>query len=120
MSDRRRWGVVLSHWGGPPPPAAIEPFLYNLFCDPDIIPLGALGVVLRKPLAWYISSRRVKTVSHHYDEIGGQAPVRPLTERPGRKLAGAPPPPVEPRVVIRMRDWHPLTSGALDALHGLP
>src|SRR5207244_8688757 len=89
MSDRKRVGVVLFQLGGPDTPAAIEPFLYNLFCDPDIIPLGPLRVVLRKPLAWYISSRRVKTVSHHYDEIGGQSPIRLLTERQARKLAAA-------------------------------
>src|SRR2546425_11683311 len=118
MSDRRRWGVVLSHWGGPPPPAAIEPFLYNLFCDPDIIPLGALGVVLRKPLAWYISSRRVKTVSHHYEEIGGQSPIPLLTERQARKLAAALQPRVEPRVGIAMRYGHPLPAEAVASPNG--
>lgn len=120
MSDRKRVGVVLFQLGGPDSPAAIEPFLYNLFCDPDIIPLGPLGVVLRKPLAWYISSRRVKTVSHHYDEIGGQSPIRLLTERQARKLAAALQPRVEPRVVIAMRYWHPLTTEAVTALNGLP
>src|SRR5207245_10490498 len=110
MSDRKRVGVVLFQLGGPDSPAAIEPFLYNLFCDPDIIPLGALGVVLRKPLAWYISSRRVKTVSYHYDEIGGQAPIRLLTERQARKLAAALEARVEPRVGIAVRYWHPPTD----------
>src|SRR6266849_4340880 len=119
MSDRKRVGVVLFQLGGPDSPAAIEPFLYNLFCDPDIIPLGPLGVVLRKPLAWYISSRRVKTVSHHYDEIGGQSPIRLLTERQARKLAAALQPTVQPRVVIAMRYWHPLTAEAVAALNGL-
>src|SRR3989442_15194744 len=119
MSDRKRVGVVLFQLGGPDSPAAIEPFLYNLFCDPDIIPLGALGVVLRKPLAWYISSRRVKTVSHHYDEIGGQPPRRPLTGRPGPELAAALPPPVEPRGGLALRHRHPLTPEAVAALNGL-
>src|SRR2546428_9445267 len=96
MSDRKRVGVVLFQLGGPDSPAAIEPFLYNLFCDPDIIPLGALGVVLRKPLAWYISSRRVKTVSHHYDEIGGASPTLPLTERHTRQPDPSLRPPVSP------------------------
>src|SRR2546427_10908029 len=116
MSDRKRVGVVLFQLGGPDSPAAIEPFLYNLFCDPDIIPLGALGVVLRKPLAWYISSRRVKTVSHHYDEIGGAWPLRPLAERQARKLAAALQPRVQPRGVIATPHWHPLTPRAVTAL----
>src|SRR3989442_13159328 len=98
----------------------MEQLLYNLFCDPDIIPLGPLGVVLRKPLAWYISSRRGKTVSHHYDEIGGQSPIRLLTERQARKLAAALPPRVEPRGVIAMRYWHSPTTEDVPRVTGLP
>ena len=45
----RRVGVVLFQLGGPDTLEAIEPFLYNLFCDPDIIdfPFARIG---RKPL----------------------------------------------------------------------
>ena len=40
-----RFGVVLFQLGGPDTLEAIEPFLYNLFCDPDIIdfPFARLG-----------------------------------------------------------------------------
>ena len=46
----RRVGIVLFQLGGPDTLEAIEPFLYNLFCDPDIIdfPFARIG---RKPLA---------------------------------------------------------------------
>ena len=40
--------VVLMNLGGPDSPAAVEPFLRNLFADPAIIDLPA---VLRLPLA---------------------------------------------------------------------
>src|SRR5207237_2730523 len=43
-----------------------------------------------------------------------------LTERQARKLAAALQPRVEPRVVIAMRYWHPLTTEAVTALNGLP
>jgi len=99
--------------GGPDSTAAVEPFLYNLFCDPDIIPLGPLGAVLRKPLARYISRRRGKTVAHHYEEIGGYSPIRRLTERQAAKLESALRPHVDARVVIAMRYWHPLTAEAV-------
>ena len=33
----RRVGVILFQLGGPDTLEAIEPFLFNLFCDPDII-----------------------------------------------------------------------------------
>ncbi|MGA3197035.1 MAG: ferrochelatase, partial [Terriglobales bacterium] len=46
----KRVGVVLFQLGGPDSLAAVEPFLYNLFCDPDIIdfPFSRIG---RRPLA---------------------------------------------------------------------
>ena len=45
LNPTRRLGVVLFQLGGPDTPAAIEPFLYNLFCDPDIIdfPFARIG-----------------------------------------------------------------------------
>ena len=43
-------GVVLFQLGGPDSLEAIEPFLYNLFCDPDIINFPG-SFLARKPLA---------------------------------------------------------------------
>ena len=120
MGERKRVGVVLFQLGGPDSPAAVEPFLYNLFCDPDIIPLGPLGGVLRKPLARWIARRRVWVVSEHYEAIGGQSPIRRLTERQAAKLEAALRPHVEPRVVIAMRYWHPLTAEAVRQLDSMP
>ena len=37
MADPKKIAVVLFQLGGPDSQAAVEPFLYNLFCDPDII-----------------------------------------------------------------------------------
>src|SRR6202049_3359228 len=83
----RRVGVVLFQLGGPDTLAAIGPFLYNLFCDPDIIdfPFARLG---RKPLAKLISTTRARKVQHHYATIGGGSPIRRFTERQARALGG--------------------------------
>ena len=64
--------------GGPDSLESIEPFLYNLFCDPDIIdfPFARLA---RQPLARLIASRRAKHVAHHYAEIGGKSPILEYT-----------------------------------------
>ena len=43
-------GVVLFQLGGPDSLESIEPFLYNLFCDPDIIDFP-FAKIARKPLA---------------------------------------------------------------------
>ncbi|PYU25137.1 MAG: ferrochelatase [Acidobacteria bacterium] len=122
-----RLGVVLFQLGGPDSPAAVEPFLYNLFCDPDII--NFLGASLaRRPLARWIAHRRAAIVRQHYDAIGGHSPIRRLTELQARKLEQALAPDFEARCFLAMRYWHPLTqeavaavrSAALDSLVLLP
>jgi ferrochelatase len=117
VGARKKVGVVLFQLGGPDSPAAVRPFLYNLFCDPDIIPLGPLGGLLRKPLAWWIAARRSKIVDQHYAEIGGQSPIRQLTERQATKLADALRPHIDASVVVAMRYWHPLTAEAVAQLN---
>ncbi len=111
---RKKVGVVLFQLGGPDAPDAVEPFLYNLFCDPDIIPLGPLGGLVRKPLARYISRKRSKVAGEHYAEIGGHSPIRHLTERQARKLESTLSHAVDARVFIAMRYWNPLTQEAVD------
>lgn len=109
---------MLFQLGGPDSPDAVKPFLYNLFCDPDILPLGPFGALTRKPLARWISRRRSKIVAHHYDEIGGHSPIRLLTERQAERLAEALHPHVEARVFVAMRYWHPLTAEAARQISG--
>ena len=109
----RRVGVVLFQLGGPDTLAAIEPFLYNLFCDPDIIdfPFARIG---RKPLAKIISTARARKVQHHYATIGGGSPIRHFTERQALALEtelgihG-----IDARCFVAMRYWHPFTSEAI-------
>jgi len=109
----RRVGVVLFQLGGPDTLEAIEPFLYNLFCDPDIIdfPFARIG---RKPLAKLISSTRARKVQHHYATIGGGSPIRRHTERQAQALEkelrkeG-----LDAHCFVAMRYWHPFTSEAI-------
>ena len=112
----RRIGVVLFQLGGPDTLEAIEPFLFNLFCDPDIIdfPFARIG---RKPLAKLISSTRARKVQHHYATIGGGSPIRRFTEQQGRALQlkltefG-----LDVRCFVAMRYWHPFTAQAIEQL----
>jgi ferrochelatase len=109
-----RVGIVLFQLGGPDTLEAIEPFLYNLFCDPDIIdfPFARLG---RKPLAKLISATRARKVQHHYATIGGGSPIRRNTERQARALEeqlraeG-----LDARCFVAMRYWHPFTQEAVE------
>jgi ferrochelatase len=110
----RRVGVVLFQLGGPDSPGAIEPFLFNLFCDPDIIdfPFARIG---RKPLARLISTTRAKKVQHHYQAIGGASPIRRFTEQQAcalrDKLAADG---VNASCFVAMRYWHPFTAEAIE------
>ena len=116
LKTTRRVGVVLFQLGGPDTLAAIEPFLYNLFCDPDIIdfPFARIG---RKPLAKLISTTRARKVQHHYATIGGGSPIRHFTERQALALEtelvkqG-----LDARCFVAMRYWHPFASEAISRL----
>lgn len=115
MSHPKRIAVVLFQLGGPDTQEAVEPFLYNLFSDPDIINFPG-AFLARKALARLISRTRSKTVRHHYAEIGGASPIRRLTQDQADALEIALRPHIDARVVVAMRYWHPNTQDALDAL----
>lgn len=112
----KRVGVVLFQLGGPDTLAAVEPFLYNLFCDPDIIdfPFSRIG---RRPLAKLISTTRAKKAAQHYAVIGGGSPIRRFTEQQAAALeAELPGRGIEARCVVAMRYWHPFTEEAIAQL----
>src|SRR5260370_35053953 len=77
-ASSRRIGVVLFQLGGPDSVDAVEPFLYNLFSDPDIIDFP-LASIARRPLARLISRSRARHVGSHYAEIGRRSPILELT-----------------------------------------
>jgi len=99
--------VVLFNLGGPDSIEAIEPFLYNLFYDPDIfnLPFG------QKMFAKLISSRRAPKVAGQYKLIGGKSPINEWTEkqRSGLEL-GLRKNYESIDVYTAMRYWNPLTK----------
>ncbi|HXM96651.1 MAG TPA: ferrochelatase [Candidatus Dormibacteraeota bacterium] len=115
MVGKKKVGVVLFQLGGPDSLAAVEPFLLNLFLDPDIIPLGPLGW-LRRPLAKWISARRAIPVAGRYAQIGRRSPIATLTERQRVRLVQALAPYIDCTAVVAMRYWHPMTYEAIDTL----
>ena len=118
MPEKKKVGIVLFQLGGPDTLDAVEPFLYNLFCDPDIINFPGAWLA-RKPLAKWIAMRRAKVVAEHYAAIGGGSPIRELTEAQARALEEALRPHVNARAVVAMRYWHPFTAEAIAELQGM-
>jgi ferrochelatase len=115
LAGKKRVGIVLFQLGGPDSLESVEPFLLNLFLDPDIIPLGPLGM-FRRPIARLISSRRCIPVAGKYSEIGRRSPIGLLTERQRVRLLAAVSPYMDAVAVTAMRYWHPLTSEAAEEL----
>jgi protoporphyrin/coproporphyrin ferrochelatase len=115
VAGKKKVGIVLFQLGGPDSLQSVEPFLLNLFRDPDILPMGPLGF-LRRPLAKLISSRRSIPVAGKYAQIGRRSPIGLLTERQRVRLVQALSPYIDPVAVTAMRYWHPLTAEALAAL----
>jgi ferrochelatase len=108
--------VVLFNLGGPDSPAAVRPFLANLFRDPAIMTLPA---VVRHPLAAFIAKRREKAAQANYDLMGGASPLLPETEAQARALEAqlkVHAPGVEARVFIAMRYWKPFAAETAQAV----
>jgi ferrochelatase len=113
-----RLAVVLFNLGGPDGPAAVRPFLENLFKDPAIIGLPA---IVRYPLAKLIAARRERAAKANYAIMGGGSPLLPETEKQATALETAlseARPDLTVKVFIAMRYWKPFareTAKAVEA-----
>jgi ferrochelatase len=105
-------GVVLLNLGGPDSLEAVEPFLYNLFVDPDIINFPG-SFLVRKWLAKLISSKRHPRVQEQYKKIGGKSPLKEFTLGQARLLEEQLNKQFPVKVYAAMRYWHPFTSEVL-------
>jgi ferrochelatase len=77
--------VVLMNMGGPGSLDEVEPFLFNLFRDNDLIPLP-FGFLWQRLFARLISRSRSKKVREYYKLIGGKSPLLDITTEQARKL----------------------------------
>ncbi len=109
----KRIGVVLLNLGGPDSLEAVEPFLNNLFNDPDIIDFP-LSFLFRKRLAKFIAKRRHARVQLQYKEIGGKSPLKAHTLRQAELLEQKLNEKLSALVYVAMRYWKPFTEEALD------
>ena len=88
MSERPGTAVVLLNLGGPLRQRDVEPFLYKLFSDSDIIRFP--GPRWLQPLyATLLSKGRHKEVEGRYLEIGGGSPILKETARQASALRAA-------------------------------
>lgn len=108
-------GIVLLNLGGPDSLDAVEPFLFNLFSDPDIIDFP-FSFLFRKRLAKLISTKRAPRVIEQYKKIGGKSPLKDHTLKQAALVEEKLNEKLPARVFAAMRYWHPSTDEALDAV----
>jgi len=108
-------GVVLFNMGGPDSLSAVEPFLYNLFSDHDIINIPR---PIQKPVAWLVAKLRAKKTRHYYELMGGKSPQKEQTLEQAKALQSALGEGF--KVVVALRYWHPMTEEALRELFEHP
>ena len=116
--SRDRIGILLLNLGGPDDLDAVEPFLYNLFSDPEIVTLPSFLAWLNGPIATLISKTRAPTSREGYASIGGGSPQLATTIAQGEALEKAMLDlhGVEAKSYVAMRYWYPFTSDALAAI----
>jgi ferrochelatase len=110
--------VVALNMGGPDSPAAVQPFLRNLFADPDIIQLG-WARPLQPLLARFIARRRAAFSRAAYAQIGGRSPIREESMTQVQAVVAAMATAgVVARPYLAMSYWHPYpgeTAAAMQA-----
>ncbi|EGV64906.1 ferrochelatase hem15 [Yamadazyma tenuis] len=75
-------GVVFMNMGGPSTVKETHQFLFRLFSDADLIPLGPFQNIAAK----FIARRRTPTIEKHYEEIGGGSPIRYWSEYQSKRV----------------------------------
>jgi len=111
-------GVLLIQLGGPGSRAELEPFLYELFVDPEIISIPWKPA--RMAVARLIATFRAPKSARTYEKIGW-SPIRCWSEKQASLLEAAlaqGDPSVDPVVRVGMTCSAPFVEEALEALRG--
>ncbi|MBU0909894.1 MAG: ferrochelatase [Proteobacteria bacterium] len=112
MADQSQTiAVILLNLGGPERQQDVEPFLFNLFSDRQIIRLGP--AFLQKPIAWMIAKRRAPKSRKAYALIGGGSPLKSLTLQQGAALEKELGHVGRFKVAMAMRYWPPFAHETL-------
>lgn len=104
---REPLGVVLLNLGGPDSLSAVEPFLRNLFADPDVIQLPPVVRWFQPLFARLIAQGRGPKARAAYEQIGGRSPIAEESSAQAEAVA----------VELARRGWHALGVVAMGCWH---
>lgn len=109
--------ILLLNLGGPDSLDAVEPFLYNLFSDPEIITLPKPLQFLQPTLAFCIAKYRAPASKVGYASIGGASPLLATTRDQAHALEQALlAKGISASAYVAMRYWYPFTDDAVREL----
>lgn len=111
MKRSEHTAVVVMNLGGPDSLDAVQPFLHNLFSDPDLIQLP-LGFLWQDRFAKWVAARRAPESRANYAKIGGRSPILDRTREQAAALEGALGPGFS--VHVAMRYWPPFAAQAVE------
>jgi ferrochelatase len=103
--------VILFNLGGPDKLENVDPFLFNLFNDPEILSIPA---IFRYPLAKFISKRRAPIAKNIYKEIGNKSPILELTRQQAASLERRLSAKGDYKCFVVMRCWHPRATKVIN------
>ena len=103
--------VITSNMGGPDSLEAVEPYLINIFSDPDIVDIPFPGF-LRKRFARWLAEKRSPESREIYSKIGGKTPLTEITKHQAGLLEKALNHEDDGpyKVFPAMRYWHPFVE----------
>ena len=78
MQENKK-AIVLLNMGGARNKAELKMFLTNMFNDRNIITVK--NPLIRKMIAFFITTTRLNSAWKNYEEIGNASPINPLTEK---------------------------------------
>jgi len=102
--------VILFSLGGPDKLESVEPFLFNLFNDSEILSIPS---ILRYPLAKFISKRRASITKKIYKEIGNKSPILELPQEQAKSLENNLLEKGDYKCFVVMRCWNPRASDVI-------
>lgn len=107
--------VVLLQLGGPSSLDEVQPFLENMFRDPELFNLPIPGWA-QDWLAEHAAKWRAKQARPLYASIGGRSPIGEITARQARLLERELNRSTRSRVFVAMRYGKPSTEAAVEAV----
>lgn len=113
--EARRLGIVLLQLGGPESLDDVQPFLEDMFGDPDLFNLPIPGW-LQQWVARRASCRRASSVRSLYASIGGKSPIGDFTRQQAKLLESELNPGLPSRVFVAMRYGRNTAQDAIAAI----